>query len=224
MAVAGCFLLTATSVTSPGLRRDRWHARAMLLRTSESGVSAFSIAVRYSACVTSHQTLPLLWLLSDARNDAELQDALAALPRGSGFVFRHYHLDEEARRERFEVLAKVARSRSHTVILSRASGWGEDGSYGSERLSKGLWLATAHDGDELMQAGGEGADGIFLSPVFPTASHPGAAHIGVRGFHALAHQSPVPVIALGGMNHDRAKELGWPRWGAIDGFASTKSA
>ena len=42
--------------------------------------------------------LPLLWLLSDKRNDAGLEDALRALPPRSGFVFRHYHLEESARR------------------------------------------------------------------------------------------------------------------------------
>ncbi|MBX7458494.1 thiamine phosphate synthase [Qipengyuania sp. 1NDH17] len=168
--------------------------------------------------------LPLLWLLSDARNDAGLEDAIAALPRGSGFVFRHYHLDADERRERYQDLSSIARSRAHTVLLSRANGWGEDGTYGAQRHSDGMWLATAHNGDEIARAVGNGADGIFLSPVFPTASHPGAAHLGVHGFHVLAQQSPLPVIALGGMNHERARELDWPRWGAIDGLVSTKSA
>ena len=39
-----------------------------------------------------HPPLPDLWLVSDARNDAVLEAALARLPRGSGFIFRHYHL------------------------------------------------------------------------------------------------------------------------------------
>ena len=172
----------------------------------------------------SRQTLPQLWLLSDARNDAGLEDALAALPRGSGFVFRHYHLGEDKRRSRYETLASIARIHAHIVLLSRASGWGEDGTYGAHRLSGGLWLATAHDSGEIARAVKSGADGIFVSPVFPTASHPGAPHLGVHGFHVLAQQSPIPVIALGGMNYERARELDWPRWGAIDGLVSTKSA
>lgn len=174
--------------------------------------------------MTSRQTLPLLWLLSDERNDAGLKDALAALPRGSGFVYRHYHLAEGERRARYGALSAIARNHAHMVILSRASGWGEDGIYGSQRMSDGMWLATAHDGDEVAGAVRAGADGIFLSPVFPTASHPGAAHLGVHGFHVLAQQSPVPVIALGGMDYERANQLNWPRWGAIDGLVSTKSA
>lgn len=165
--------------------------------------------------------LPLLWLLSDARNDVGLEDALRALPRGSGFVFRHYHLDPDARRVRFDELAAVARSMGHRVILSGLEDWGADGHYGQK--GPGLYLATAHDGDEVQAAIAQGADGIFLSPVFPTASHPGSETLGPHGFSVLAQQSPVPVIALGGMTHERAVELDWPRWAAIDGLASTNS-
>ena len=175
--------------------------------------------------MTTRQTLPLLWLLSDVRNDGQLEDVLAGLPRGSGFVFRHYHLTPDKRRARFENLARTARAYDHLVILSRGRGWGEDGSYGPpDSFGEGLGLATAHDGDEIVRAVEAGADGIFLSPVFPTASHPEARTLGIQGFSVLAQQSPVPVIALGGMNAERAAELDWPRWGAIDGLASTKVA
>lgn len=167
----------------------------------------------------ARQSLPLLWLLSDARNDAGLEDALRALPANSGFVFRHYHLDREARQARFNELAAVARDKGHVVVLAGDGGWGADGSYGAPGHARsGLRLVTAHDGDELHAAIADGADAIFLSPVFPTASHPGAPTLGIHGFHVLAQQSPVPVIALGGMTRERARELDWPRWGAIDGL------
>ncbi|QYJ07509.1 thiamine phosphate synthase [Qipengyuania flava] len=166
--------------------------------------------------------LPLLWLLSDARNDAGLEDALRALPEGSGFVFRHYHLDDGARQARYDELAGLARAHGHTVILSGREDWGADGHYGQK--GTGLYLATAHDGDELQAAIAEGADGIFLSPVFPTASHPGSQTLGPHGFSVLAQQSPVPVIALGGMTRARADAFSIVRWGAIDGLGSTKVA
>lgn len=167
----------------------------------------------------------MLWLLSDARNDARLEAGLRAMPRGSGFVFRHYHLEAEPRHTRFDQLAKAARECGHIVILAGSDDWGADGSYGAaERGAAKLFLATAHDGIELRTAIMAGADAVFLSPVFPTASHPGAETLGVHGFHVLAQQSPVPVIALGGMNAERAIELDWPRWGAIDGLVSTNIA
>ena len=77
------------------------------------------------------QSLPLIWLLSDARNDAQLEQALADLPRGSGFVFRHYHLSPEARRARFDTLAALARRRGHAVVLAGTQDWGADGRYGA---------------------------------------------------------------------------------------------
>lgn len=192
---------------------------------------------RYTASMPPHQThpapgrtvqLPLLWLLSDARNDAALEAALHALPSRSGFVFRHYHLDSATRAARFEILAGAARARGHLVALAdeaeRAHRWGADAVYGpAERISRVdglLRLGAAHDGDELAGAARAGADAVFLSPVFPSRSHPGAGVLGVHGFHVLAQQSPVPVIALGGMTAARAVELAWPRWGAIDGLAS----
>ncbi len=170
------------------------------------------------------EALPLLWLLSDRRNDARLEQALRALPPRSAFVYRHYHLAPVARRARFDALAMLARELGHRVILAGAQDWGADGNYGPPdrlgplRRGKGLRLATAHDPAELRAAGAAGADGVFLSPVFATASHPGGATLGVAGFHALAEQSPVAAIALGGMTAARSAELAWPRWGAIDGL------
>jgi len=176
----------------------------------------------------ARQTLPMLWLLSDERNDAALKQALARLPRGSGFVFRHYHLEGAARRERFDHLAQLARSLDHKVIVAAGSDdvadWGADGVYGaSSALSDvpqtQLRLATAHDAPEITEASRMGADAVFLSPVFPTRSHPGAIALGADEFHRLAALSEVPVIALGGMTSERAAQLGWPRWAAIDALS-----
>ena len=189
-------------------------------------MSAFSIALRYSEAMPQRQTssdVPYLWLLSDRRNDAVLEDALAALPARSGFVFRHYHLKEAERRQRFNDLARIARDHHHLVVLSRAQGWGEDGSYGaSPPPGAGQWFATAHDRTEIAEAARHRAAAIFLSPVFATSSHPGAETLGPKRFRDLAEGSPVPIIALGGMTAERADTLGWPRWGAIDGLSPSK--
>ncbi|GMM92033.1 thiamine phosphate synthase [Qipengyuania sp. MTN3-11] len=177
--------------------------------------------------------LPMVWLFSDARNDAALESALEALPAGSGFVFRHYHLSPADRAERYRALAAIARTREHRIVISGnnslAAQLDADGIYGAAPAlgpptGTMLRLAAAHDGDEIQAALAAGADGIFLSPVFPTASHPDARPLGIHGFHVLAMQSPVPIIALGGMDARRAEQLAWPRWGAIDGLASPTGA
>lgn len=175
------------------------------------------------------QTLiPALWLLSDARNDAGLEQALARLPRGSGMVFRHYHLPEAQRRARFEVLKKAAKLRGHWVVLAadarKARCWGADGVYGdAARLARGpacLRLVTAHSLRELGRA--RRADAVLLSPVFATRSHSGAKSLGALRFLMLARQSKAPVIALGGMTAKRARHLPVKAWAAIDGLVPQK--
>lgn len=187
----------------------------------------FFIAGRYSGTVQRNHTLPNLWLLSDARNDARLEQALRSLPAGSGFVYRHYHLAPEPRRERYAVLAQIARECGHRVVLSGSAGearaWGAHGLYGpARRIGPGdgrLRIATAHDARGIEAANAIGADAVTLSPVFPTRSHPDAPTLGPMRFRALAARARMPVIALGGMTAARAEELDWPRWAAIDGLA-----
>lgn len=175
----------------------------------------------------ARQTLPDLWLLSDARNDAMLETALRRLPRGSGFVFRHYHLPPPERRARFARLLRVARRAGHLVFLSddpaTARAWRADGIYGAPgrggiRLPR---LATAHSLREIAAAHRAGADAVMLSPAFPTRSHRDAAVLGPSRFRLLAMRAVVPVIALGGMTPRTARRLAWRRWAAIDGLSRT---
>ena len=75
-------------------------------------------------------------------------------------------------------------------------------------LDKGVTVsASCHDIDELELAGEYGADFALLSPVFPTRSHPGAPNLGVAKFSELANESPVPVVALGGITPENRSEL-----------------
>ena len=63
----------------------------------------------------------------------------------------------------------------------------------------GIWAASCHDARELERAAVLGASFVVLSPVLPTASHPGEAGIGWEKFAALIRDYPLPVYALGGM-------------------------
>ena len=159
--------------------------------------------------------LPAVWLVSDARNDAALEPALAQLPRGSGFIFRHFHLPPAQRRARFAALARIARARDHVVVLggsrTEAQHWGADLAYGP-----GGDLVPVHSLREIARA--RNALALLLSPAFATRSHPGAAPLGPLRFRLLAARAQVPVIALGGMNPRAAKRLNWPRWAGIDAF------
>lgn len=183
---------------------------------------------RYSHAMRQHQSLPKIWLISDERNDSVLERALDNLPRGSGFIYRHYHLDEAARWARFQALRRRGQSRDHMLILAdsaqTAREWGAHGIYGAPlsltpKRARMIQLATAHNAREIAAAHRKGADAVLLSPVFPTASHPGAPVLGAARFRSLAKLSPVPVIALGGMSVTKARALKWERWAAIDGLS-----
>lgn len=174
------------------------------------------------------QSLPDIWLISDKRNDAVLERALKRLPRGSGFIYRHYHLEGPERLARFLHLKRIARACDHIVILAdsalTATEWGADGIYGAPRAlnpRRGglLHLATAHDLREVGLANRYGFDALLLSPVFGTKSHPGVRVLGPVRFRRLASHSRIPVIALGGLTSHRAQTLDWPRWAAIDGLS-----
>ena len=165
------------------------------------------------------QPLPRLWLMTDERLGERLPDAVARLPDGVGIVFRHYRLAETDRRALFDAVRAA-----HPGLLLLAGParlaeiWGADGSHGRHR---GAVTAPAHDLAEIRAAEALGAAAIFLSPVFATRSHPGAPALGAEGFTALAAQTDLPVIALGGMNAERAKRLaGAYGWAGIDAWLS----
>ena len=76
------------------------------------------------------------------------------------------------------------------------------------KAGKGMsFSASCHDEAELAAAHRAGADFALLSPVFPTASHPGASNLGVERFRELANTSPLPVVALGGITPENRGEL-----------------
>ena len=63
-----------------------------------------------------------------------------------------------------------------------------------------LWSASCHDAEELARAAELDADFVVLSPVLPTASHPGQPGMGWESFAALTRDYPLPIYALGGMH------------------------
>lgn len=174
------------------------------------------------------QPLPRLWMMTDERQGEELWRALERLPRGAGIVFRHYGLAPAERRALFAQIARRARRRGVMVLFAgdpRAAGpLGAAGNHGGGRFPKVdgmIRSASAHNLAEIRAAERLGTDFVFLSPVFPTRSHPGARPLGRVRFATLASQTRLPVIALGGMNERRARGLcGAYGWAAIDAWSA----
>ncbi len=178
---------------------------------------------------------PPLWLFTDTERRADPRPLVAGLPRGlCGVVLRHDagpgggH--EAAARERLgRALARLCRERR--LLLAVAGDWRL-----AARLGAGLhlrggrlpglaprWLprltASAHDAIETERARRAGAALVFLSPLFPTASHPGGSVLGPSRWARLARRLPGRVAALGGIEGPRVRAVP-RRSGAIGGIGA----
>jgi thiamine-phosphate pyrophosphorylase len=184
-------------------------------------VAGSGIARCYSVGVTARQPtlprLPTLWLITDARTDATLDRAIARLPRGSGVIFRHYHLTPETRAARLAHVRRLCRRFGHRL---------EVGGQGYGPPAPHRRLATAHNLREVGRANRCGAQAVLVSPVFSTRSHPGAPTLGRVRLLVLARRAQMPTIALGGMTAHKFATLRSARpaihgWAAIDGLSAS---
>lgn len=148
--------------------------------------------------------LPVCWLFAEPRLGDALWTALDRLPRGAGVMFGHLDLAAGERRALFAKVLAVARRRRLMLVDAN-----------DPRIAK------AHDRAEIVTATRRGARLIFVSPVFATASHPGAPALGRVRYGLLVRGARVPVAALGGMTARRfgtLRPFGAVAWGAIDAW------
>lgn len=75
------------------------------------------------------------------------------------------------------------------------------------RLKSTIVTIAVHSLRGIFRAARLGADAVILGPVFPTASHPGAAPLGVLRFTRLCRHSPIPVYGIGGIGPKTALKL-----------------
>lgn len=160
--------------------------------------------------------LPPLWLFTDSRRLPDPRAAVARLPRGkAGVVLRHD--DDPERPALGRALARICRHRRLTLVVAgdarlaaslaagthlRAGRWA-----GSVRPRRGPVTSSAHDMRELVRARRARVDLVFLSPVFATASHPGARPLGPPRWAHLVRSAGGPVAALGGIDGASIRRL-----------------
>jgi thiamine-phosphate pyrophosphorylase len=159
--------------------------------------------------------------MTDERMGEGLWRALRRLPAGSGVVFRHYRTPPAGRRALFRRVARIARARR--LVLVRAGpeplGGGEAGVHG--RRGRGFVTWPVHDRRAAVGAVRAGADLLFVSPLYPTRSHPDASALGPRRARRMVAGLPVRAIALGGVTPARGRALmrwGFWGWAAIDAW------
>lgn len=153
--------------------------------------------------------LPPLWLFTDYRRLRDPRPVIARLPRGlAGVVFRH---DEDPGRVALgQAVARICRDRRLVLVvagdtrLAAALHAGchlrEGRRSGHAAPRCGPITSSAHLGRDIVRARRAGADMVFLSPVFPTASHPGGRTLGAVRWSRLAGGAGIPVAALGGID------------------------
>lgn len=139
--------------------------------------------------------------------------AVRRLPARAGVLLRDYAAGDRPSFAR--ALAALCRRRRLTFLV--AGDWRLAARLGAglhmpEALARrrrgcGWRTAAAHGRAGIERAARAGADAALLSPVFPTASHPGARTLGPVRFAALVRTARVPVYALGGVDAARARRL-----------------
>lgn len=167
-------------------------------------------------------SLPPLYgitLLTKSRGlDAFLLQLRTALENGLRLIqVRDKELNDSERLNLATKVVEYARPYGARVLVNGSPGLarqvGADGLHLDSRALATLdsrpdfeWVgASCHNVEELARAA-ELADFAVLSPVLPTASHPGEPTLGWPMFAQCAAASPIPVFALGGQNPDTLNE------------------
>jgi len=170
--------------------------------------------------------IPRLWLVSDPVRLPDPRAAAARLPRGSGVLLRG--AAPAVRR----AMTRLARARGLVLLVGgdgRAALAARAGLHVPDRAPcthslpfllarrRGVpWARLSlavHGRVALARARRLGADLGFVSPAFPTASHPGAPALGPLRWAALARALARPAVALGGVAPGSAGRLA-RRWTA----------
>jgi thiamine-phosphate pyrophosphorylase len=180
----------------------------------------------------TRHNLPRLFLVSDQSRQADVVAVARRLASGSGVILRHY--GDPGRDALAARLAQVAAAR-HLVLIVAAD-WrlaariGAAGIHLPEAMARHAVLApvlgwirrrralltiAAHSPAALAQARRLGASAAIVSPVFATASHPGARTIGAVRFAQWSRRAGLPMVALGGMNPKSRRRLGGARVAAM---------
>ncbi len=157
--------------------------------------------------------LPATILIVDRARLAEPQAAVRRLPAGAAVLLRDYGAaDRPAFARALAVLCRRRRLRflvagDWRLAARLGAGLHMPEALARRRRGHGWRTAAAHGRAGLERAARAGAGAALLSPVFPTASHPGAPALGAVRFAALVRASRIPVYALGGVAANSAPRL-----------------
>ena len=166
------------------------------------------------------KTLPRLFFFTDPARVPDPEAVLRRLPRGAGVVYRAFGAPDAVQRGRR--LVRIAQSRGLLLLAGAdaalAARIGADGVHLPERVARlaiGLkraragWIVTcaAHSAPAIVRARRAGADAVFVSPVFASASPSAGRPLGPLRFAELVRGARLPVFALGGIDAATARQI-----------------
>ncbi len=173
--------------------------------------------------------------MTDSRmSDAGTLSIIAGLDRHTGVVFRHY--GHHRRAALAHCVAALCKRRRLCLLVAAdenlAQQVGADGVHWPAGLVRPRrhWkprlytTAAAHNRADIIAARRMKADTVFVSPVFSTRSHVGAATLGVVRFGLMQRGTSIKAMALGGINSVTLKQFKAMKlagYAAIDGFADS---
>ncbi len=184
-------------------------------RTRAAKLAAAAAALKSNARIKAPFSLAFF---TDRIRAPHPELVVRALPAGAAVIIRDYDAPDRAGLARR--LEAIARPRGVLVLvggdIALARTIGADGVHlpswaATPRERNGLIVSCAcHDGADLARAANWGANIAFLSPAFPTRSHPDTAQLGADRFKSLAAKATMPVLALGGVDENNAARLAAP--------------
>jgi thiamine-phosphate pyrophosphorylase len=177
--------------------------------------------------------LPRAWLMTDERMGDRLWEAIDRLPiKHAGIVFRHYRAPPDVRAALAGRIADICHRRSLALAIAAdadlASSLDADLVHNPVVVPSRLpFSRSVHSIGEAVTAKAENAALVFVSPVYPTSSHPGRKPLYRPLASRIAKTAGAPAIALGGMNavkFARLEREGFYGWAGIDAWLNADSA
>lgn len=173
-----------------------------------------------------------LAFMTDLHRLPDQEEIIRTMPTGSAVILRDYRAkNRQSLAVKYSTLCKTRSVKFFVGGDSEIASTVEaDGlhlpEFAKASFQRKNWTgpisASCHSLNDLIDAHNLGADIGFLSPVFATKSHTAAITLGAQQFHEIASQSPIPVLALGGIDAGNARKLSNRNvvgFGAIGAFA-----
>ncbi|HEY7774222.1 MAG TPA: Nudix family hydrolase [Marinagarivorans sp.] len=170
--------------------------------------------------IVSAITLPSLIAITPSNGDVATLKAFchrAVSAGAAGIYLRSPHLSSS---DCAALLTELSSLPDISVWLSSQHIWSSDGQINKQLLANvdgvnfpardvhrmpslagmgKLLTASCHSLDEIARAEQAGAHAVYISPICPTASHPGKPSLGWAVFSEWVAHAKVPAYALGGM-------------------------